>query len=627
VFSTDISYDMVRIVIILLFILGGGLISSQSTQNGIQVLFGEVINTGHLLKMEKQILRLQPSPLQEELALLTGKKIRILCDVNGETCLPIRYEIDPLESSKVPDWTLKKIPRYVTGGHFSFNPQCTPDGKVLFWTALIREGARSTQKIWAAKRDQYGFWMAGEQMATPLNNRLPSAVISALPGGNELFVFGNFGEEEMLENLKREMLLKSQEASREASNPKEFHFRLAKLENEYRERTEKIQSRAPLYKSYKTETGWSNPISIHFPSFYNWYRKPENPNQQVFGGSALSSTGRTIVYSAQQKRNYGKLDLYVTFQSDNGTYEEGINLGPTLNTGEEEMAPFLGPDDKTLYFSSSGRKEGVSIFVTRRLNDLWNQWSEPQELSPNLRGVNFFSIPAVGNWAYVSREGELYLAAIPRSFQPEPVVVIKGKVVDEEGKPLSASVTYESLTKKKGIGSTISDPKTGEFSIVLPYEENYGFYGEKEGYLPVSQNLNLVGKEKEEHEKTVLLVLPKLKKGNEIVLNNLFFAFRSVELAKESEPELDRLASLLKKNESLKVVIEGHTDNVGGELANKKLSVERAVSVANYLKSKYKMDETRLTTKGFGPSVPIADNKTEEGRAQNRRVVFKIVED
>jgi outer membrane protein OmpA-like peptidoglycan-associated protein len=618
---------MARILIILLMVLGGGLVSSQSTQNGVQILFGELINTGHLLKMEKQILRLSPSPLQEELALITGKNIRILCDVNGEACTPIRYELTPLEASKTPDWTLKKIPRYVTGGHFSFNPQVTPDGKLLFWTALIKEGSRTTQKIWVSKKDQYGFWMPGEQLAAPLNNRLPSAVISALPGGNELFVFGNFGEEEMLDVLKKEMLFRSQEASREAPNPKEFHLRLTKLENEYRERTEKIQNRAPLYKSYRKEVGFSSPVAINFPSFYNWYRKSDNPYQQVFGGSALSTSGRTIIYSAQQKKNFGKLDLYVTLQGENGLYEEGINLGASINTLEEEMAPFLAPDDKTLYYSSSGRKEGISIFVSRRLNDQWNAWSEPVELSPNLRGVNFFSIPASGNWAYVSREGELFMASIPKSFAPEPVVMIKGKVVDEEGNPLSASVLYESLTKKKSLGSTISDPNTGEFSLVLPYEENYGFYGEKEGYLPASQNLNLVGKEKAEEEKVVVLVLPKLKKGNEMVLNNLFFAFRSIEIAKESESELDRLASLLRKNPRLKVVIEGHTDNVGGDSANKKLSVERAVSVANYLKTRHKLEESRITTKGLGQTSPVSDNKTEDGRALNRRVVFKILED
>ncbi|MCT8335242.1 OmpA family protein [Leptospira sp. 85282-16] len=618
---------MARILIIILLFFGNGLTSSQSVKNGIQVLEGDLLNTGHLLRTDKQVFRISSGVLQEELAYLAGKKIRMLCDVQAETCNPIRYEMEPFESGKTPDWTLKKIPRYVTGGLFSFNPQCTPDGKILFWTALVREGGRSTQKIWAAKRDQYGFWMQGEQLPTPLNNKFPSAVISALPGGNELFVFGNFGEEEMLDNLKREMMYKSQIASREAQNPKEFHLVLTKLESEFKERTEKIQNRAPLYKTHKTESGWSMPTPINFPSFYNWYRKADNPNQQVFGGSALATSGRTLLYSAQQKKNFGKLDLYVSLQNESGVFEEGINLGNTLNTVEEEMAPFLAPDDKTLYFSSSGRKEGISIFITRRLNDSWTAWSEPQELSSNLRGVNFFSIPAVGNWAYVSREGELYMAAIPNHFQPDPVVVIKGKVVDEEGKPLSAFVQYESLTRKKSIGSTVSDPNTGEFSIILPYEENYGFYGEKEGYLPVSQNLNLVGKEKEDKEKTVLLVLPKLKKGNQIVMNNLFFAFRSAELTKESEPELDRLAGILRKSANLKILIEGHTDNVGTKTANQKLSLERANSVANYLKSKHKIEETRIAVVGFGPSTPIADNQTEEGRGTNRRVVFKISEE
>ena len=112
-----------------------------------------------------------------------------------------------------------------------------------------------------------------------------------------------------------------------------------------------------------------------------------------------------------------------------------------------------------------------------------------------------------------------------------------------------------------------------------------------------------------------------------MVLNNLFFAFRSIEIAKESEGELDRLASLLKKNPRLKVVIEGHTDNVGGDIANKKLSVERAVSVASYLKTKHQLDDMRITTKGIGQTMPVSDNKSEEGRARNRRVVFKILED
>jgi len=593
----------------------------------IPVTIGEILSSGHMIKTEKGVFRLSAGNLHEELAEISGKKIRTVCLWQNEICQIDRYEIEPFENGIAPDWTLKRIPRYVTKSKFAFNPQVTPDGKILFWTAVVREGSRSTQKIWYSKKDTNGFFSPGEQLQGSLNNKLPSAVISALPGGNELFVFGNFGEEDLLDSLRKEISQKSQEASREALSPKEFHLKMVKIENEFRERSEKIQNRAPLYKTFKQEAGWTYPQPIAFPGFYNYYRKPDNPYQQVFGGCALSTSGRTIVYSAQQKKNIGKLDLYVTQVGDKGYFEEGVNLGPLLNTGEEEMAPFLAPDDKTLYYSSSGRKEGVSIFVTKREGEGWTQWSEPRELSPNLRGVNFFSIPATGNWAYVSREGELFMAAIPRAFQPEKVMIVKGKVIDEEGKPISTTVTYESLVKKKEMGSAVSDPTTGEFSLVLPYDDNYGFYAEKEGYLPVSQNLNLVGLDKEEGEKQVLIILPRLKKGKEIILNNLFFAFRSSELIPESEPELDRLADILQKNPRLKVVIEGHTDNVGTEAFNKKLSLDRATSVVNYLKTKWKIVENRLGTKGFGSLEPLQDNGTETGRAQNRRVVFKIIED
>lgn len=99
---------MARILIIILLLFGNGLISSQSVKNGIQVLEGDLLNTGHLLRTDKQVFRVQTGVLQEELAYLAGKKIRMLCDVQGEACNPIRYEMEPFETGKTPDWSLKK---------------------------------------------------------------------------------------------------------------------------------------------------------------------------------------------------------------------------------------------------------------------------------------------------------------------------------------------------------------------------------------------------------------------------------------------------------------------------------------------------------------------------------------
>ena len=87
----------------------------------------------------------------------------------------------------------------------------------------------------------------------------------------------------------------------------------------------------------------------------------------------------------------------------------------------------------------------------------------------------------------------------------------------------------------------------------------------------------------------------------------------------ESKPIIDQIVSLLKDNPGLKVGIEGHTDSTGTSIRNKTLSQQRAESVVNAL-VKAGIDGKRLTAKGWGQDKPIADNKTDQGRAKNRRV-------
>ncbi len=88
---------------------------------------------------------------------------------------------------------------------------------------------------------------------------------------------------------------------------------------------------------------------------------------------------------------------------------------------------------------------------------------------------------------------------------------------------------------------------------------------------------------------------------------------------------LDRSGAILKENPQIKVEIGGHTDPAGTEKANQKISEKRALSAKKYLMDKFGIAENRLTTKGYGATKPIADNKTEEGRSKNRRVEFRII--
>lgn len=110
-----------------------------------------------------------------------------------------------------------------------------------------------------------------------------------------------------------------------------------------------------------------------------------------------------------------------------------------------------------------------------------------------------------------------------------------------------------------------------------------------------------------------------IKKNGYVALTGILFDTGKATIKPESTPLLNEVASLLKNDKSLKLSIEGHTDNVGDKRANVELSKRRAESVVKYLAGNG-VDGKRLKSDGKGDSVPVADNRSEEGRAKNRRV-------
>ena len=105
-----------------------------------------------------------------------------------------------------------------------------------------------------------------------------------------------------------------------------------------------------------------------------------------------------------------------------------------------------------------------------------------------------------------------------------------------------------------------------------------------------------------------------------VAIYGIYFDFNKADVKPESEPTLKEIAAFLKQNSKLNLYVVGHTDNVGSLDANMDLSQRRADAVVQALVSKYGVDAKRLKAKGVGPVCPITSNKTEEGRAKNRRV-------
>jgi OOP family OmpA-OmpF porin len=118
-------------------------------------------------------------------------------------------------------------------------------------------------------------------------------------------------------------------------------------------------------------------------------------------------------------------------------------------------------------------------------------------------------------------------------------------------------------------------------------------------------------------------IKPDVIKKVDYAANNIYFATGKYVLLDKSFKGLKEVAQILKDNPQLKMSIDGHTDNVGSDASNQKLSENRAGAVKNYL-VKQGVEESRLIVTGYGESQPIADNKTAAGRQKNRRVEMKL---
>lgn len=382
----------------------------------------------------------------------------------------------------------------------------------------------------------------------------------------------------------------------------------------------------------RTKEGWTA------PEYLNVRFKNESKNMEANltpDGKALLFTAKlaqNLFYDESSERN--EKDIYVTTQNENGEWSSPINLGSKINSGGDEISPFLAADGRTLYFATDGRPGygNYDIFMSKRTGASWTQWSEPVNLGPEINTTGFdayYTISAAADYAYMVSDrnsmgaSDLVRIKLPQAIKPDPVVLLKGRTLNAKTKePISADIFFEDLALRKEVGEAISDPNTGSYRIALTNGKNYGIRAQAKGYLSVNENLELVSlTEYQELNKDLLLV--PIEVGGTILLNNVFFVQGKALLKPESYPELDRLVQIMMENPAIRIELEGHTDNVGNKAALLKLSEERVQAVKNYLEGKG-IKKDRITGKGYGGSRPLAPNDTNENRQRNRRVEFKI---
>jgi outer membrane protein OmpA-like peptidoglycan-associated protein len=475
----------------------------------------------------------------------------------------------------------------VNSEYDEIGPVISSDGSTLYFSCNYHPqnagGVKDADEIWMSRRMPDSSWGPRERLGRPLNNEGANWVISVTPDNNTLLIANRYKAD---------------------GSPNGSGLSLAQRNN----------------------TGWSVPRDVVLRNLVNnsdWYQFSLSPDRKV------------LVMSLQGRDTRGDHDLYVSFLQNDGTWSEQKNIGETVNTLGFEASPFLAADGVTLFFSSNGRPgygEG-DIYVTRRLDDSWTKWSEPENLGPAINTVgreSYFTLPASGEYAYMNSsynsfgKSDIFKLKLPASLRPMPVVLVYGNVLNSKTKePLGTAISYRDLGSDKEIGIASSNPSDGSYKIALPAGKVYSFMAEQKGFYAVSDNLDLKNLKDYREIRRDLLLTP-VEEGATIRLNNIFFDFAESTLRAESQPELNRAAQFLRDNPSIIIEVGGHTDNVGADDSNMQLSENRARVVMEYMVAQG-IPAERMTSKGYGESKPIGKNSSEEGRQMNRRVEFTIV--
>ena len=381
--------------------------------------------------------------------------------------------------------------------------------------------------------------------------------------------------------------------------------------------------RYDIYKVQRSAWGWS---------------KPKNLGQRInsdFWDSApsIAPDGNSIYFASNRPDGYGGIDIYVSYKNEKGFWEEAINLGPSINTKGDDQTPFIHADNQSLYFSSNGRLGfgGSDIYLARKKID--GNWTTPVNLGYPINTYdNEGSIAVASNGAnaYIASDradsrGELdiYKITLAENTRAYKTWYIKGQIIDAKTKKTLAA-DLQIVDPKSGYPiMEMQIDSMGQFLLALPYFDSLGLkinspdHDYLSSILPIESLRNMAGK-------TFDFALTPIEKIFTKTFNQVYFESNAAILQAISSVELDALVSYLKNTLNAQILIEGHTDNTGTAAQNNLLSLQRANAIGDYLQQKG-IATNRIQRKGLGSTMPIADNKTAEGRAKNRRTNFTII--
>lgn len=375
---------------------------------------------------------------------------KAIAGMNQIDCIGIRDSQDPIRAEIREAEYAETLPApenlgpAVNSEADDMFPFISPDGKTLYFARKnYREntGPELRDDIYVSKFDN-GKWSTAVNIGEPLNNEQHNYVTWISGDGNSVLLANNY------EKVKQDISISTQ-----------------------------------------TGIGWSYPKALKINDFYN---------DNAFSCYHMNTEGNVIVMAIERPDTFGDMDIYVSFLQSNKVWTAPKNIGTTINTAATEGSIFLAADNKTIYFASNGHSGygGYDMFMSRRLDDTWMHWSPPVNLGSKINSTGhdyYYTIPASGDYAYFSStnnaygKADLYRIKLPEPLQPEPVTLLKGRILDAEtGKPISADIAFGGLVSDEPDG--ITSTGNGNYQIIVP-EDNYTVTITKPGYFPISTTI------------------------------------------------------------------------------------------------------------------------------------------
>lgn len=514
--------------------------------------------------------------------------------------IPVNAEINMAENVN-PDLVTEELNFNSEENFISLKPIIAPDGNMLFFSRRSPEnvgGETDPEDIWYSERNlSTDSWSEPKNIGRPLNNKGSNFVSAVTVDDNNNYV-----------------LL---------------------LGNAYLEDNKMISG---VSTSIQQSNGWSKPTPLNISNFYNY---------AMSANYFLSNDQRYLLMAVERDDTYGGLDLYISFKQGSNSWTEPINLGNQINTPDIESSPFIAADDSTLFFSSRGYSGfgGEDVYVSYRLDDSWQNWSEPKNLGSDInssRDDTFFNIGLNEEYAYLTRgkidQADLYRVTMPiftKPAVPANQYLVQGLVYNvKNNMPVDAEIIITPVSQSRDNIAEQSQ-EDGNYSLTLPPGE-YEISARKDGFTSVDpQRINLSALD-DDGDRIVFRDLYLIRDFRDVdikdeLLTNraaiaaeeVLFDINQATLSKRAYRQLQRVAEFMNENPDANLLITGHTCDLGRSQFNLNLSRKRAEAVANFLE-RQGISPLRLETRGYGESEPLVQNSNPANRKINRRVEFTV---